>query len=1469
MNITERPVDSALKTALVNNQPIQYAHLVKFERPSRPDSLSGLVSTKYNRYTYLTDASINVSFDDGSKDLLGVSNGTQTYLANKILSVGTIQETTKASTSSTSLVIDGTGLGASITGKANIATGGTNLWDLTLLAPITLDDILAQGFREGDKVNLNGVPFNINSFRSNNVLRVSKIDSDLSIGSNIDVTLKLASEEIISILLNKNASDYSSFINREVYIYRAYFIDGVVIGTPELMFKGIIYSVNFEDSESGIRVTWGLTSHWGDFAQVRGRVTSDSAHRALNENGVPQPTSTLKPIYAYDKGFNHAEIAINTLATYTVQVEKMDVKSKKGFLGIGAGVKTKKYFVTEERHTNLDFEFNAKNIPIVYGVRLVEGIGIFADTLNTDSSTVYVATVLSEGEIGAIYDVIIDGNSLICNDKADFDARSTQTPDQTVQLVCRGRADKGDALGGQIITTTPYPFYDLSGELSSLYDFSNPIANWNAVGYNFNLYNFSLPQYSTSGITDGQTINLTSPQQISLDFYSGKAGQKSSAQLSQIAYNKDFKIQNSYWTGTDTAEYWGPNHRLLDTAYIVGKYKIAEGETTIPEIKYIIKGKVIDCYNYDYSYTHDKSVSGESADSFTLGEMVTLYRSDTNAIINSNVQIIDKWNIINPDGSTNTRFRFDVRPSLSYDIDDLPTITKFYMKDSSNNIWTMITHNHNYLTGTVPYTLSAAVTGVSNNSGSIAFSFSGDTGISIENDPIDNSPKLQLMSPAYDAVSGNLFKTALMVGSISGNTFTSGYPYSTFGAEASNVYAGNYLVSKNTIKLPSTASSVDGTYTGAMIEVTRYNSVTGKSLVQYGEILGYNGTNKIATIDTIWDFIPTNGDTVRVYPKYADARVSINPAIQLLDYITSKTYGRGLNYSSDLNLPSWLESARKCDTRSNVTILCSGTPNIGDIYKYVDGSVLVWQGEVVNVFSGDAGTYVEFTNCIGKITNKWKDWKSWNVGDVIYNSSYSFYRVVTRGLITTEPAGSLTTGNAISLNNMSLVKVSGTGSATLPVVLSNGNPVQSLKNGTKISGYSLYDCDDINFWRLSGWDEHAQRYVTKNQTNLIVDTGSPLFDNINSFLEHFNGILRYTKGKYYLDVEEAEGTILTTDIRTITTDDIIGKIQLTDEGARSAFNSLTAAFADPANKFEAKSISFFNSEYLKADRNVPKKGNLSIPGITNYYNTRLLADSYLNKSRFGLSINFTVRTHGILLLAGTVIQVVYPRYDWTVPGKKFRIESITYQPDGMADIVAKEYDDSFYSLSNLRAGTGSGPTLIGTKTGIGSPTNLIVTSADTLDELMNGVELFWDNDPAANSTYVSTEVYGGQSPHLFVTVTGISTVGSTSTMTTNADHGLIPGMPIYPQTTLNGISDSDIYYVVEAPTTTTFTMSSTKNAVVGDMFTEGSSLNIKIRTATLLATVPVPIRSYIDSIVNEGTGRVEKYYWVRHKVDQI
>jgi len=1678
MSITERPVESELKALLVNNEPFQYAHLIKFERPSRPDSVTGKVSTNRVRYTYLTDASRNVTFDDGSVDLEGVANGPQVYLANKLLSVGAINEQTKAATSTTSIVLDGNAIGARIEDTYTIALVSSGVWDISS-SFVSTDDYLAQGFREGDKITLSYTvasaqythTVNIKSFRANGVLRVTKIDDTLVTGTSIPTVITLSSEEIISVLLDKNADSYSSFINREVYIYRAYFKEGAIVGSPILLFKGIIYNVNFQDNETDIKVTWGLTSHWGDFAQVRGRITSDTFHRALDQNGVPQPGSALKPAYAYDRGFIHSESSINMLSTYSVLVEKQDVKYKKGFLGIGSGVKVRKYFVNEDRNTKLDFQLQAKSIPIIYGTRVVPGIPIFADTLNNDSANVYVVYVLSEGEIGGIYDIYIENNSLICNDKADADARSGQTADNSVEYICIGRADRGDALGGEIATSeTSFNFYDEEGERSSLYNERGRDQNLN-IKYLMQQYGVGIqPTYSSYGVLDGESIRLTNPQEITLDFFSGKPDQEAAASLSNIAHQKGFKIQNNYWIGEGTGDYWGPNHRLLDTAYIVGNFIIAEGETTIPEIQYVVRGKLLECYNYDYSYDRysrsdaefkadiinvsgntatlqvtrmikgtlavGKALSGGylpadttitalgtgtggegtytitssssaislpasnviittvpvSADKFPLGSYVTLhYRNASNQEIALNggrsLQIIDKWTFKNTDGTDNTRFRFSENPDLGY-IDGVPTITKFYMKNASNNTWEMVTYNFKEASGTGITPIYSTITGTSQTGSSTSIQTirlgTYDIPVSLEEDgswsifvvtsdevtsslvgskliaqgfgntayngkefevllaetyeyeylgakgaiklalpsnlgPIGgasstygtlggnpllslsyssnadmtvingNANQFKVLTSSFETVNNaSTFKDNILSGTATSTSLSTPFPYSNTSAEASSL-VGNRLVSMNTFKLPSSFPSVDGEYTGTTLVITRVDA-EGKSKSQEVIVAGYNGSTKIITIKGTLEFIPDSTDSFYIKGGASDRRVSINPAIQTLDYITSTTYGRGLDINKDLDLPSWLEAARYCDTRSDITVelLSTSGVQVNDVYKYPATGNIVWQGKVKSI----DGNFVTFTDNIGKLTNKWMSWKAYKAGEVVYNTDGGIFKVTNNSTIPTKPFVGGTGYTAFgTTGNMSfdLTKVSNNTTVSLRMyadadVSTPGkyyNPIRSLKNGQPISGYSIYDADDIDYWRLSGWDDHAQRFVTKHQTNLILDTSVPLFENINGLLDHYGGILRYTAGKYSLDVEKQEPPAPAGDIRNITSDDIIGRIQLTDEGVRSAYNSLVAAFADPANKFEARNISFFNSEYLKADRNVPKKGNVSVPGITNYYNTRLLADSYLNKSRFGLTINMTVRYHGILLLAGTVIEVTYPRYDWN--NKPFRIESVNYQPDGLVDIVAKEYDDSFYSLEKLGRADSTGATSIKTAriVSVGSPTNLRVTSADTENELLNGVELFWDNHPNATSVNVVTEIYASRSSNLFL---NINTIGSGGVLTTSqSNHFLLPGMPIYwVDTYRNELLADNIYYVREtfsnnpALGLNQFTLSTTKKTGVSApeelppllTLTPATGLNLSCRTGILLATVPVPGNSYVDSVVNEDTGRVEKYYWIRHKVTQ-
>ena len=205
--MTERTLHTDVRTMLLANTPFDYCHLVKFERPSRPDISTGKVSTSAVRYTYLTDGSRNVSFDDSSTDLSGAANGTQTYIANKILKVSSITEEVEARASTFNLLLDGTGIGAVATGTCATTVPSTGVYDIAWPSTVDLIDL---GFREGDKVTLAGISapgdYNIHSFRTGNVTRLTKIDTTLIAEASVSVTMTLASELVDYVNSNQDSN---------------------------------------------------------------------------------------------------------------------------------------------------------------------------------------------------------------------------------------------------------------------------------------------------------------------------------------------------------------------------------------------------------------------------------------------------------------------------------------------------------------------------------------------------------------------------------------------------------------------------------------------------------------------------------------------------------------------------------------------------------------------------------------------------------------------------------------------------------------------------------------------------------------------------------------------------------------------------------------------------------------------------------------------------------------------------------------------------------------------------------------------------------------------------------------------------------------------------------------------------------------------------------------------------------------
>ena len=1343
---------TALRDSLLKDESFTYAHLVKFEKPLI--TTTGRSLQRAQDYVYLSDGSTDILFNDLSTPVnSSTSNGTQTYIANKLISVGTVSETTEARATSMSINVSAAALSTSLTDVVTFTT-----------TTITgTKDFVDEGFREGDTLLITGGANNtkqvrVDRFELNNTrMVVSCVTNNLTAGSNQTITLSFNNPEVESILIDRtNGSSYARYINRDVFIYKAHINTetGAIIGKPYLLFKGIIASGKLkEDPSKSSIITWSVTSHWGDFARVSGRITADQNHRALDQDGVADPTAAIRPAYSTDLGFLHSEQAVNLVSTYQVMETKTKLKMKRKWWG-GKSYSQEEYEVQVDREVDLRFNLSAKYLPVMYGVNKIDSIPIFVDTLADNSKKVFVAYAICEGQVGGLYDIFFDDTSSICVDANDFTTRGTQTANKTVDVTCMGRADRGDTITPQNIATATSVRANSTRR-------ANGTRRWNGTGITdgayHTAYNYNTPTTASTtsigaspqgaGITHEKGTRFSNPIDVRMQFHSGKSNQKASSIL--LHNSSNFKIAQDYYTGSEV--YWGANHQLLDTAYLVAEYTIGEGETTIPSLDFVVRGKGVECLNYDHSFAIDPDYSSSDAaiTTFNIGQTVTAKFSAGTSI--GSVVIADIYTLVDIDGVADHRFRFTSDASGAFD--------SFYIEDSSAAKIHFVTTDYAGHTGTVPETISEEVTAVSNPSSGIGTNVvlgNSDSSTQSAFDLSETFTFLEDMGYEIDIAALSAF-----IASISGNII------SNVGESTDNASSlvGALAVPMQSVKLESDASGTANAYVGGEIELIHTypdNSIE----VQRRKIISYNNTHKIVGVDAPFEHAPMQNNTYKIFTSNRDIRVSTNPAMQLLDYLTNNRYGRGLDLDEDIDKESFFAAGRACDERSNVTLLTDAAPAVGSEYKFAHSGKTLWQGKVKTVSSAisvgtigatdsstDTQYSVEFEEVVGKLAHRWEDWKYFFTGELYYKEGRLHQHAGSAGLISYSPTASRR--SALALTNLA-------GGSTLALdfnyavvsgsivhgnrFTSDGDPlVKTYKaEGSYLSGYSLYDSDDVKYWRYLGWDAQNQRHVTRHQTNTILDTSKSVFSNINSMLKHFNGILRYSNGKYSLDIKrkaQAASTItldgVAHTVEIIEDDDIIGSITVEDAGQKGTFNQLDLTINDPQNRFEGRSIMMFNSDYLKEDRMVPKKGSMQTPYVTNYFNARINAKQYLDSSRHGLKINFTIAPKGVLLRAGDIIRLNYSRFGWSQ--KMFRIENLNFNENCLVQVTAKEHSDEGYLISAKPGQVILPPSAPGANMAVPSAVKLNTITATQNDR--GGIELNWQNSDNFNSATYTAQIW--------------------------------------------------------------------------------------------------------------------------------
>ena len=1435
----KKDINTDIETVLISNAPFEYAHLIKFERPNAPDNLG--FRTNANRYAYFTDASRDISFDDGSTDQDGNANGAQIYRANRVKSLGSYSETIQAKSTTMNLVLGAEHLNTSVSITAQFSTNGTFAYQSGFTTEVF--DFVEQGFREGDLVSISrnsgtvitdgtntttSAKYIITGFsNSNQTLTLAKTGNDTgsaffdigfpTVNLTEAFTITLESDELRGVLaIESNDLASPTFFNREVFVYKI-FIDpetGDIQGANDtnsingiLTFKGIISKCSLDERPTGSTVSWALTSHWGDFNEVRGRITSDSAQRGLDSSEEPNPLQSLKPAHAADLGFLHAETSIEALAEYQ-RIEKRRnfrmVSSRAGglrgvFGGKNYGIEEYEEEIVHNEKVDLDIGMKAASIPLVYGVRKIEGIPVFADTDNTDPKKVFVVYALAEGEIHGVYNAHIDDTSVICVDESDHTTRNATdgTNKDETKMVCFGRLSQGDTLGGKLISVantqtvqveperefTPQELgaamHKIMHELHggnplnlirpdiSLFDYGTLFGSGSALAPVTNTT--AAATYDLSPSTLGGSKGLQNQQHtnfknlfgddfnLGVTFMRGTEDQPAMDRLVTLAKTNSFKRQNDFYT--NELPYWSPHHRLLDTAYVLVEYNINEEMTELPELEYTVRGKVYENYNYDNTYVPDPATS-QNGDALQIYEndVVTVevsynggssYESAKTSSGGTQFRIMDRYEVTDRLGNESYRFRLDVAPFFRADGSTLvapngrPTYDKIRINKIGTGTWTMIPWNAGVVrtpTAFPDQRVNATSVGTSNGKLTVTVGALGN---------LSGTTKVQVVSQtAGEEPSGTLenLKHGAFTVSVSGNTFTF-----TGSKNFTSITSGSNIALQR-------ARIFDFSSISAVSSITDSNEIVGEFLKieetgERREITAFNtSTNKI-TISSPFMFPPLPTNTFTITGKGSDLRAGSNPAMQLLDYMTNKIYGKGLELNGDIDLSSFITSARLCDVRSDVTVrLTGGTPTIGNRYVFNPGNITgcnpPFSGKVKSFDS--TNNLVTFTECTGKLYYGYNNYRTFEKGDVILETTppsgasgsagYYQFTQATSGTLPSSPAQEFNEGNFVT---------GLTSGANL--TLTDGSTTLTMHKTTTIS-YSLYDADFIKYWRYLNWEHHHQRWVTRHQTNFLLDTSKSVFSNVNMMLAHFNGFLSYENGEYVLDVETQvtapasantfEGNTYKENINPyfIEHSDIIGDIKLSDNSNKNSKNVVKASIPDPAISYESRSLTFLNSNYLEADKNIRKTQSLAFSGITNYFNGRINAEKALTETRYQKEISFRVGQKGLLMKPGQVFGITYEPFGFT--NKLFRIINLSFQADCTVTIKGLEYDDSAYVISRQRRSAiySQDSGVDSTIKAPGAPTNLTVSSTKP-----GFFAISWTNATNFKEVTDSTEIYASTS----------------------------------------------------------------------------------------------------------------------------
>ena len=248
-------------------------------------------------------------------------------------------------------------------------------------------------------------------------------------------------------------------------------------------------------------------------------------------------------------------------------------------------------------------------------------------------------------------------------------------------------------------------------------------------------------------------------------------------------------------------------------------------------------------------------------------------------------------------------------------------------------------------------------------------------------------------------------------------------------------------------------------------------------------------------------------------------------------------------------------------------------------------------------------------------------------------------------------------------------------------------------------------------------------------TDAVVDTGQTLMNNTKRLLSGFRGIMPYQTGQYHLKIEHGGDD---TDIAatptdplttyTITTDHLIGGVQLQAPSKKNKINRAVLTFVDPDANYQAEQVVYptdasADDITFLAEDGIRLEKKYTFNSITNREQALQMAEVMVKKSRNNQTITCNTTTDPSNVSVGDLIQITNANI--SLDGI-FRVMSIDLTAQGQLAISATQHNASDYAI-NAKTVAPAKPT-------INLPNPFLVSAPTSLSLLSGSIYNLTDSD---------------------------------------------------------------------------------------------------------------------------------------------